>query len=182
MVRAGGLELGIQLLPGLPGHGEATWREDVGKALRLAPSVIRIYPCVVMAGTELDRMFIRGEYSPWSLDLAVAETGWAVLRFWEAGIRVIRLGLASEREMLAKLMAGPWHPAFGSMVRSEALLLFLQEKLAGRKVSRALLPRRLQGELWGHGRANAPALEHLGISRDRVAFWPEQDIFLDVEE
>ena len=127
-------------------------------------------------------MFIRGEYSPWSLDLAVAETGWAVLRFWEAGIRVIRLGLASEREMLAKLMAGPWHPAFGSMVRSEALRLFLQEKLAGRKVSRALLPRRLQGELWGHGRANAPALEHLGISRDRVAFWPEQDIFLDVEE
>ena len=184
MVREAGLELGIQLLPGLPGHEPGHWREDVRRTLALAPDVVRIYPCVVMGGTGLADMHARGEYEPWPLETAVNESGWALLRFWEAGVRVIRLGLAGEQGMLSRLVAGPWHPAFGNMARSLALLYFLEERLrdAQGRVKRIFLPGRLSGELWGHGRANVPALARLGIVKDRVEFWSEQDIALEMEE
>jgi histone acetyltransferase (RNA polymerase elongator complex component) len=184
MVREAGFDLGVQLLPGLPGHGPGQWREDVERTLELRPRVVRIYPCVVMEGTELAAMYARGEYEPWSLEMAVEECGRALARFREAGIRVIRLGLAGEADMLARLVAGPWHPAFGNMVRSLALRYFLEQRLraAGGRLVRIFLPARLSGELWGHGRANAPALEALGIVKERVEFWTEQDIVVELEE
>jgi histone acetyltransferase (RNA polymerase elongator complex component) len=181
MARDADLDLGIQLLPGLPGHDPARWRRDVNAAIALRPAVVRIYPCVVMAGTELARMHARGDYEPWALDVAVREAGWAVSRFWEAGIRVIRLGLAGEAGMRAGLVAGPWHPAFGNMVRSEALCVFLEETLAGMPVRGFFMPRRLQGELWGHKRANAPRLERLGITNQTLRLWSEPVLGAAVE-
>ena len=74
MVREARLELGIQLLPGLPGHEPGHWREDVRQTLALAPDVVRIYPCVVMGGTGLADMHARGEYQPWPLETAVTES------------------------------------------------------------------------------------------------------------
>jgi histone acetyltransferase (RNA polymerase elongator complex component) len=183
MVRESGLELGVQLLPGLPGHDARLWREDVRQTLALAPDVVRIYPCVVVRGTGLADMYQRGDYVPWTLDEAVGECGRAVLEFWKRGVRVIRLGLAGEPGLLESLLAGPWHPAFGNMVRSMALRLFLEERLAGHhgRVKRIFLPRRCGGELWGHGRASAPALARLGIVRENVNFWTEPDIVVEWE-
>ena len=184
MVRRAGFELGVQLLPGLPGHAPGQWREDVARTLELHPDVVRIYPCVVMAGTELAAMHARGEYEPWPLGTTVEECARALTLFRGAGIRVIRLGLAGEADMLARLMAGPWHPAFGNMVRSLALRLFLEQRLrfAGGRLVRIFMPARLSGELWGHGRSNAPALAELGIVKDRVEFWAGQDIVVELEE
>ena len=184
MVRLAGFELGVQLLPGLPGHEPGQWREDVTRTLGLHPDVVRIYPCVVMAGTELAAMHERGEYTPWPLGTAVEECAHALTLFREAGIRVIRLGLAGEADMLARLTAGPWHPAFGNMVRSLALRHFLEQRLrfASGSLVRIFLPARLSGELWGHGRSNAPALAELGIVKDRVEFWSGQDIVVELEE
>jgi histone acetyltransferase (RNA polymerase elongator complex component) len=184
MVRDAGLELGIQLLPGLPGHDFGLWREDVLRTLALHPNVVRIYPCVVVRGTGLADMFEGGEYVPWPLDAAVEECGRALLAFWKQGVRVIRLGLAGEPGLLANLLAGPWHPAFGNMARSMALRLYLEEKIgeSSGRVSRIFLPRHLAGELWGHGRANAPALARLGIVRENVNFWSESDIVVELED
>lgn len=181
-VRDGGFSLGVQLLPGLPGHDPAMWRRDVLRALSLRPQVVRIYPCVVMQGTELAAMFARGEYAPWSLETAVREVAWAVRKFWDAGISVIRTGLAGERSMLDRLVAGPWHPAFGNMVRSEVLLSVLQQGTDGRRLRGVYLPRRLTGDLWGHRRCLAPALAALGIVPETVHIWNDPDIGLDLEE
>jgi len=184
LVHDAGLELGIQLLPGLPGHDQEMWAEDVQRAITEKPAVVRIYPCVVMKGTELGRMFRHGEYTPWTLDMAVEESGWAVLRFWEAGIRVIRLGLAAEQGMLEAMLAGPWHPAFGNMVRSRALLQFLEQTIRGLDGSVTLLsvPKRHSGELWGHGRSNVQALARLGVDKSRVRFWNQSEFALEWEE
>lgn len=182
-VRQHGFELGIQLLPGLPEHNAGLWREDVAQTMALRPSVVRIYPCVVIRDTPLGAMYARGEYVPWSLPLAVEETGWAILQFWKAKIQVIRLGLAAQPDMLDKLEAGPWHPAFGNMARSAALLRFLKELLTDRAdhVRSIWIPHSLNGELWGHRRANAQALAHLGVTPERVHFWPEAEIGVELE-
>lgn len=182
LVREKGLSLGIQLLPGLPGHDPVLWRRDVLAVLQHRPQTVRIYPCVVMLDTELAAMHARGEFVPWSLETAVREVGWAVQQCWEAGIRVIRMGLAGEQSMVRRLVAGPWHPAFGNMVRSEVLLRVLT-KAVGDGCLRALhLPRRLSGDLWGHRRCLAPDLARLGIIPENISIWNDPDIGLDMEE
>lgn len=183
LVRQAGLELGVQLLPGLPGHDAQVWREDVRQTLATQPDVVRIYPCVVMAKTGLAALYAHGHYSPWSLDLTVAEVAWALPQFWAAGVRVIRLGLAAEPDMVANLLAGPWHPAFGNMVRSEVLRHFLERKIMehGQRLRTLFLPRRLSGDLWGHKRAQAASLARLGIVPERVRFWDQRDIVLEME-
>lgn len=182
-VKQQGFELGIQLLPGLPGHNPNLWQEDMAQTINLRPNVVRIYPCVVIRDTPLAAMYGRGEYAPWPLALTVEQTGRAVLQLWEAKIQVIRLGLAAQPDMLTKLEAGPWHPAFGNMVRSAALLHFLEKRLSGlaEQVRAIWVPHSLSGELWGHRRANTEALARIGVTQEKVQFWSEAEIGVELE-
>ncbi|MEJ5242364.1 MAG: radical SAM protein [Desulfomicrobiaceae bacterium] len=168
MVHDAGLGLGIQLLPGLPGHTQAHWQEDVERTLAAAPKVVRIYPCVVVEGTPLARLHAEGRYRPWELQATVELVAEALPRLWRRGIRVIRVGLAPQPGFL--LQAGPWHPALGNMARSVAMARMLTRAVGARRVERMIAPRWVQGDLWGHGRANAPVLARLGIVPQRVTF------------
>lgn len=68
-----GLKVGHHLMPGLPG---LTREEDLAAMLRvvedpdLRPDLLKLYPTLVMPGTELHDMWRRGEYEP--LDEATA--------------------------------------------------------------------------------------------------------------
>lgn len=184
-VKDKGFALGIQLLPGLPGHSPIKWRQDVRTAISLAPEIVRLYPCIVMANTELEHMFHCQEYRPWTLENTVAEMGWGLLKFWEAGIRVIRLGLAAEKTMLPQIIAGPWHPALGNMARSHAVLLLLKKHLStiGRsyRIIQARIPQRLSGDIWGHKKSNIFNLSQLGITPPIVKFWSKSHIIMELE-
>ena len=97
-----------------------------------------------------------------------------------AGIPVIRLGLQShDRMSLGKgFLAGPYHPAFGDLVRGELLLTKLKQDFSGRKFFReAGLELRVAGRemgfLTGNNRGNLKRLKtDLGISQLQVAADP----------
>jgi histone acetyltransferase (RNA polymerase elongator complex component) len=173
LVRTAGLELGIQLLPGLPGHGGREWERDVSETIARAPSVLRIYPCLVITGTVLADWWREGIHHPWSLSETVDRIGPALPRFWEAGIAVIRIGLAPEPELRDGLLAGPWHPALGTLVRARALAEILGARSGGGIGPEDLLrvPRRYSGEFWGHQGSNRDRLAALGFDRNTVRFW-----------
>jgi len=59
-----------------------------------------------------------GDYRPLSLEEAVSWCKVALVQFTKAKIPVIRLGLHATGEMEKKgnILAGPWHPAFRSIV------------------------------------------------------------------
>lgn len=63
-VRQAGLSLGVQLLPGLPGDRPGVFRGDVEAVARLAPDCARLYPCLVLKGTELAALWRSGGYAP----------------------------------------------------------------------------------------------------------------------
>ena len=131
-----------------------------------------------MASRLCPGLYLAGEV----LDIDGVTGGFNFQAAWTTG-RLAGLGLAGEPGILARLVAGPWHPAFGNMARSIALLAILEARLRGiGRVSRIFLPARLAGELWGHGRANAPSLEILGITKETAAFWQEPDIVAELEE
>ncbi len=115
-----GFKVGLQLMPGLPGDSPEIFATTITKAITLRPDLVRLYPALVLRGTALARFYRAGTYRPLSLDSAVGICTDACMRLESEGIPVIRIGLMSSPGLLAKgqIIAGPWHTAFGFLVRS----------------------------------------------------------------
>ncbi len=85
----------------------------------MQPDFLRIYPTLVLEGTALADSFRNGIYAPLSLDEAVTWLAPAYDLALRAGIPVIRMGLQPDPalEKPGVILAGPYHPAFGCLVR-----------------------------------------------------------------
>lgn len=131
-----GFKVGAQLMPGLPGDTFSKSLASLSSVLELAPDFIRIYPAVVIKGTQLADDYENGRYRPLSLREAVALCKVMLHESLLAGIPVIRAGLqpTAELERSGVVVAGPFHPAFRQMVEAELyydLLSLLAGDLAG---------------------------------------------------
>ncbi len=118
-VRDEGWKLGIQLMAGLPGDTQCLFFESMRKAIEMEPDFLRIYPTLVLEGTALADSFRHGVYTPLSLDEAVTWLAPAYDLALTAGIPVSRMGLQADPalEKPGVILAGPYHPAFGCLVR-----------------------------------------------------------------
>ncbi|MEG1609759.1 MAG: radical SAM protein [Bilophila sp.] len=165
-----GLELGIQLLPGMPGSTPAVFLHDVDTALALSPSCLRLYPCLVVDGTPLAALWRAGAYQPWDLATTLTTLAEALTRTWVKEIPVIRLSLAPEPELEAALLAGPRHPALGERIQGEALLGAVAAHLATttRPPDAVYLPAFCQGFFFGHKGDLRPRWRKLGIDPSAV--------------
>lgn len=119
-----GFEVGLHLMTGLPGDSRDYFYQTVDAAIGLRPDMVRIHPTLVFRDTPLAEAFYRGDYRPLTMEEALERCKHAKKRFHEAGIPVIRLGLQStpEMEKTGAVVAGPYHPAFGSLVASSVFL------------------------------------------------------------
>ncbi len=118
LLQKAGMQVGIQLMPGLPGETRGSFRKTVKQTVELAPSFVRLYPTLVIAGSDLAKEYEAGRYQPLTLDMAVVYVLWAKKRFDEHQIPVIRMGLQPSASLEQNLIAGPYHPAFGELVLS----------------------------------------------------------------
>jgi hypothetical protein len=118
-VRNEGWKLGIQLMAGLPGDTRGLFFDSMRKAIEIEADFLRIYPTLVLEGTALADSFRNGIYTPLSLDEAVTWLAPAYDLALRAGIPVIRMGLQADPalEKPGVILAGPYHPAFGCLVR-----------------------------------------------------------------
>ena len=125
-----GFRVGLQLMPGLPGDTAATSRATLRHALGFAPDFLRVYPTVVIAGTELERLYRAGAYTPMTLAGAVSICKVMLLDALKSSIPVIRMGLQATDDLGpgGAVVAGPYHPAFRQLVESE-LMFDLMAKL-----------------------------------------------------
>ena len=120
LLRNHGFKVGIQLMPGLPGDSEESFMRTVEAVVKLHPDMVRLYPTVVIRGTELERWYLGRRYRPLSLEEAVRLCRMSCIQLEPKGIPVIRIGLMSSPSLLEQgvIVAGPWHEAFGFLVRS----------------------------------------------------------------
>ena len=116
-----GLRVGLQMMVGLPGDSEARSMTTARRIADLGPDCVRIYPTVVVANSQLARLYRQGEYQPLSLEGAVTLVKKVYLLFRQEGINVIRMGLQASEDLAegSTVLAGPHHPAFGHLVYSE---------------------------------------------------------------
>jgi len=131
LLKSFGFKVGIQLMPGLPGDSEEAFRSTITKVLRLKPHMVRLYPTLVIRGTVLARWYREGKYKPLSLEEAVQICVEACIRLEARGISVIRIGLLCTGKLVeeGEILSGPWHPAFGFLVRSMVYRKQIEEDL-----------------------------------------------------
>jgi histone acetyltransferase (RNA polymerase elongator complex component) len=123
-LKAHGVGVGVQIMPGLPGDTLESILETGRKVADLNPDFVRIYPTIVVKNTVLDKWYRSGEFKPLSLTDAVEVTKRLYLLFQTHGISVIRMGLQTTGSLLepGAVVAGPFHPAFGHLVHSAIFL------------------------------------------------------------
>lgn len=114
-----GITLGLQMMLGLPFDSFENDMQTARDIVRLGAKETRIYPCIVVKDTELERMYKNGEYKPLALDEAVEQSATLYEYFTENDVKVLRLGLHTSDDLNGEaLIAGPYHKNFAEMVFS----------------------------------------------------------------
>lgn len=112
-------QLVIQLMPGLPGESVDDAIQSAEEAVKQDPDGIRIYPAIVLSGTGLERRYRDGTYTPMTLEAAIERCTSMYELFTANNIPVIRLGLHPfDDAHQDAIISGPYHTAFGFMVKS----------------------------------------------------------------
>jgi hypothetical protein len=118
-------------MPGLPGDTPAGALRSLDRVIAAGAAFVRLYPVVVLKGTELARRYQAREYSPLDLDRGIAICKQLLHKAMQAGIDVIRIGLQADDGLnSATVLAGCRHPALGQLVRSELYFDLLRQLTA----------------------------------------------------
>jgi histone acetyltransferase (RNA polymerase elongator complex component) len=176
LLQSWGFIVGVQLLLGLPGETRRSFLRGVAEIARLHPDFVRLYPLLVVKGSGLAERYQQGLYRPLSLGLAVALTAAAHQRLSEKGVRVVRMGLQPCRSLDENYLAGPYHPAFGELVRGRLVFKELRARLAGLRPGQHLqvhISHRDHGTVVGMSGVNLKRLGELGFS-GRFTILPEK--------
>ena len=121
LIKDTGFSLGLQMMTGMYGSSLETDVETARRIAALSPDTVRIYPTIVLKGTELYGLYEKGEYQPETLEEAVPLCAELLSIFEKSGIRVIRLGLHDSGSLRNSMAAGAYHPAFRELCESEIM-------------------------------------------------------------
>lgn len=181
LIRQFGFTLGLQMMIGLPGDAAQKTIVTARAIASLQPDFVRIYPTVVIEGTQLASLYRQGRYTPLTLDEAIEQTAAILLIFQTAGIAVIRVGLQPTAELCSDqgIIAGPFHPAFRELVESQiayGLMLYLIRELPvlPKEVVFRVHPRHLSTAL-GHKKANITKLASVA-KINRIIIGPDDTV------
>lgn len=100
--------------------------------MKLAPSIARLYPTIVLNDTELLNMYRAGAYRPLTTEEAVAITKEMYRIIDGAGINIIRVGLKSTDLITdgGEIQGHTYHPAFRQLVEGELAREQLETQLS----------------------------------------------------
>lgn len=133
LIKERGFKLGIQLMIGLPGDSLESCIYSARETVALFPELARLYPTLVIDGTELYDMYEDGSYEALSKEEALLRTKEMYKILHKAGINIMRVGLKSTDIIggsdLSAINGGTYHPAFRQLVEGEIAYETLKEQL-----------------------------------------------------
>ena len=141
LIKDYGIQLGLQMMVGLPSDAERKCIETARKFIEMKPDCVRIYPTLVVKETGLENLLNAKQYSPFTLEESVQIVKKLLALFYVNNINVIRVGLqATDDIQLGKaILDGPYHPAFRELVESEMIKDYLKSIVIENKVKSNLI-------------------------------------------
>jgi len=116
--------LGHQMMIGMQDSNELDDLNTAKDLAKLKPKMVRIYPVLVIKGTELEKEMQAGNYEPLDLEKAIERCKEIMYFFTNKKIKVIRIGLqttdtiCSPEKEGSEVVAGPYHEAFRQLVEA----------------------------------------------------------------
>lgn len=135
LIRLYGFNLGHQIMVGLPDSNEKDDIQTAKDSIKLRPKMVRIYPVLVIKGTELEEEYEKGDFIPLTVSQAVERSKEIVKLFNQKHIQIIRVGLQNTDTITdvskneSEVIAGPYHPAFGQLVEDSIWYDKIVEKI-----------------------------------------------------
>lgn len=167
MLKSYGFELGLQMMTGLYGSENSDSIDTAEKIIALRPSTVRIYPTVVIKGTELAELYESGKYFPQGVDEAAKLCAELLLMFEKADITVIRTGLHSGGNT-EDYIAGAYHPAFKELCEGEIYLKKAFEYISKNNIPKGKIAISVSpdavSKMTGQRRRNIAALAENGYT------------------
>jgi histone acetyltransferase (RNA polymerase elongator complex component) len=162
MMLDAGFVLGLQMMIGLPGDTLEKNMHTARRIAELGASETRIYPTLVIRGTQLEQMYLEGSYQPLSLDETIDRCKQLLLFFEDRKVKVLRLGLHPSEGLNQgpDLVAGPFHPALKELVTTAIWKEIFRETVKNKKENCLILtvaPKELNAAI-GHKAANKKSL------------------------
>ncbi len=127
LIKSYGFELGLQMMTGLYKDTPENCIYTAQEFIKLSPDTVRIYPTVILKGTELDELREKGVYKTFGFDETVALCAKLLKMFGEVNIPVIRMGLHASDDVEKNMTGGVYHPALREIVESR---LYLEKMLS----------------------------------------------------
>ena len=129
MIKFYGIDLGIQLMLGLPGSTFESDFESAKETVKIAPQNARVYPTLIIKDTEMERMYQRGEYDVLSLEEAIKRCRKICALLEINGVNIIRVGLQPSEDLRngGVSVEGAFHPAFRELAEGEIYFDFLKK-------------------------------------------------------
>ncbi len=171
LIRRYHFTLGHQMMIGMP---ESTEIDEINTAkdlIKLKPKMIRIYPVLVIKGTELEQEYKNGQYIPLTVEQAVERSKVVTYMFRRKKINVIRIGLQNTEEITdpkqekSEVVAGPYHPAFRQLVESSMWYDSIAEKIKKINMKVKTVEIRINSEdvnnVVGHKKENIDKLKEM---------------------
>ncbi len=187
VIKEAGIELGVQMMLGLPGDTFRKSLQTLQTLIELEPDTLRIYPTLVFEGTVLAELYKRGWYKPLTVEEAVDWSKKLVPIVERAGVRLIRLGLHNTETLAQddKLLSGPYHPAFGQLVydglaQDRVIERFRSLHNPGNCAIKA--GRKMYQRLIGYRREGLARLESEGLPKPELDTGLDDEQFLIVKE
>ena len=120
------------------GMPESSELDDINTAkdlIKLKPKIVRIYPVLVIKGTELEKEYQEGKYEPLTVERAVERCKEICYLFEKKKIKIIRIGLqttdgiCNPESPTSEVVAGPYHENFRGLVESSIYYDSMIEKI-----------------------------------------------------
>ncbi|MBD5117231.1 MAG: radical SAM protein [Ruminococcaceae bacterium] len=130
LIKAYGIELGLQMMTGLYKDKPSYCMETAEEFAELKADTVRIYPTVILKGTMLDELREKGMYQSFSFEETVELCADLLLFFEEKNIPVIRLGLHASEGVENQMTGGVYHQALGEIVKGRIMLRRMKEQMS----------------------------------------------------
>ena len=175
IIKKHGAVLGLQMMTGLPGDSAAGSLKTAIHFMKLGAEETRIYPTIVIKGTELDNMYKEGSYVPQTIEEAVSLCAELYTFFSKNGIKILRIGLPDSSELKNTYSSGPYHPSFGELVISRVYRNKIERMVGERKNLVLRANPKLISKIKGNKRCNIEYFKNKGIEISVITDKSETD-------
>lgn len=118
LIREYDFELGLQMMVGLYKSDFSDEIHTMKSFIEINPDTVRIYPVVILKGTELADLYQSGKYITKDMESVISMVSTMLCCFYDKGIDVIKCGLHASEFVEKDMVGGFYHPAFRELCES----------------------------------------------------------------